>query len=103
MQSLYNKLDSLAAFLEEIRTYHALCLTETWLSEEKLQLVSLCDYTVASSFCRLNYAGGGVCIFLRSDLEYTERKDIMDLSIGYVVEISAIEISDINVLLIVVY
>jgi hypothetical protein len=104
MQSLCNKIPTLEAFLDDdADQYHAICVSKTWLKKEKEILVNVQGYVLASSFHRTNYAGGGVCILLREDLEYEERKDIVDLSNEYVIEISAIELKNLNVIILVIY
>lgn len=104
MQSLFNKSHILEAFIQENpKEYQAICITESWLSKDKLDLLNYSGYNLAASYCRTNYEGGGVCILLQDDLEYVERQDIMDLSVEYVIEVCAVEITRLNILLLAIY
>lgn len=103
MQSLNNKLHILQSLLEDKNNFIALCLTETWLSVEKIPLINCNGYNLASWYCRRNYAGGGTCIFLKKELAFDERNDLVSLSIEYIIEVSAIIVTKLNLLLIVIY
>lgn len=69
IQSMYNKQDTLEAFLHDNPLYKAMCISETWLTEEKLNLIQLNGYKVAAAFCRKNQIGGGVCILLQESID----------------------------------
>lgn len=104
MQSINNKLHLLEAFLDDNNGhYQALGLSETWLSQGKKELININRYILAASYCRPNYEGGGVCILLREDLEFIERKDIMDKSVEYIIEVCAIELPKLKTILITLY
>lgn len=103
IQSIYNKQDILEAFLEQHTTYQALCISETWLSPEKLNMINLTNYKIAASYCRNLRTGGGVCILLKNHIEYIERKEISEMSIEYVLEICAIELVKEDILLLNLY
>lgn len=47
-----------------------LCLSEHWLN--KYDTISLAHYKLATVYCRKNNKLGGVCIFVRDTLEYSE-------------------------------
>ncbi|KAL4718935.1 hypothetical protein ACJJTC_009972 [Scirpophaga incertulas] len=84
MQSLSNKTSTLESFLDSRPSvYQAICISETWLTKGKSELINFTAYNLASSFYRQNCAGGGVCILLHEDLEFNELKEIMDLSQPY--------------------
>lgn len=61
------------------------------------------SFVLASSFCRSNREGGGVCIMLRENIEFKERREIADMSVEYIFETCAVEIPNLNILLIVLY
>lgn len=105
MQSLYNKQDIIKTFLEEPSSskYIALCVTETWLTPAKSNIINFQGYHLAASYNRKNRTGGGVCIIIKDNIEYIERKDIECLTIEYVVEVCAIELVKLDILLITVY
>lgn len=102
MQSLYNKQDILETFVDQ-NPFHAICISESWLSPAKLDLISITGYKIASSYCRVNYAGGSVCILLPENTEFIERKDFEKFSVEYVIELCAVELYNENILLISVY
>lgn len=102
IRSIKNKLHLIEALTEE-HDISALCFTETWITKEKLDLLNLEGYSLASVYCRSNYEGGGVCILLKDKLDYCRCMDIEAFSVEFVVEISAIEVPKLNVLLIVIY
>lgn len=51
LESFNNKQDLMKSFVEEIN-FQAMCVSESWLSPEKLDLIKLTGYKIASSFCR---------------------------------------------------
>lgn len=91
----------LEAYLHDINNkYQALCVTETLkLSKTKADLVCLKGYHLAASFHRDNYKGGGVCIILDDNIEQIEEKNIIDMSIEYIIEICAVELLNFDTLL----
>lgn len=103
IQSINNKLEILESFMEQNETYLAYCITETWLSEEKMSLINLNNYHIVSAYCRKKRCGGGVCIILKDGIEYIERTDIMDMTIEFLVELCAIELYKQNMILITLY
>lgn len=103
MRSIKNKLHLAEAFLEDEKTIEAFCVTETWLTKGKIDLLHFDGYNIVSSFCRLNREGGSVCILLKNDIESVERNDIVDISVEYVVEMCAVDIPKFNLLLITLY
>lgn len=104
MQSLFNKREILEAFIHDNNNkYQALCITETWLSKTKADFVCFEGYNLVASFHRENHRGGGVCIILKDNIEYIEVKNIMNMSIEYIIEMCAVEILNYDILLIVIY
>lgn len=105
MQSLNNKKYLLESLLEspENENFKCVCISESWLNEEKKDLINFSNYHIATSYCRTKHAGGGVCIVAHNNVEYKVKKEIKNMSIEYVVEMCAIDISEFNLLLITVY
>lgn len=103
MRSINNKSHLLEAMLEEKPCIHAVCISETWLNKDKLELLSINNYHIASFFCRETQEGGGVCILIKNSIEYCKREDITLLSVESNIELCAIELSNINLLLINLY
>ncbi|KAL4702769.1 hypothetical protein ACJJTC_002309 [Scirpophaga incertulas] len=79
----------LEAFLEQEPQYIALCISETWLTSEKLDTLNISRFQIASSYSRANRKGGGVCILLREDIEYKEEYAITEMSVEYIIEACA--------------
>lgn len=104
MQSVNNKKHILELFLHKNESdYQAVCITESWLTDEKRDLLHVNGYLIASSYCRKKHVGGGVCILLQDNIQFIERKDIVDITVEYVIEICAVEIPKQNLLLITLY
>lgn len=102
IRSIKNKYHLLEALVEEYNVT-ALCLTETWITYYKKDLLVLRGYNVASAFYRNNHEAGGVCILLKDNIDYKECSEIDSLSIEFIFEICAIEIPIFNLILIVIY
>ena len=69
IQSITNKSDELSINLQmnHIRP-HLICLTEHHLKESEITKFSLDGYKLASSFCRRESLGGGVCILISNNI-----------------------------------
>lgn len=91
------------AATDEDKDIQIICFTETWITTVKRDLLRIEGYDLASCFCRSNREGGGVCIFLRNDIGFKERKDILKMNIEYIFETCAIELPKHNLLLITIY
>lgn len=102
-QSLFNKQEILETFLEQNKLYEIICISETWLSPEKIDLINFTGYKMAASFCRTTRRGGGVCILANEHIEIKEEIELSKLSVEYVIEVCAVEIVKENILLIVMY
>lgn len=103
MQSIFNKQHILEAFVDQHPTYQAICVSESWLSSEKIEMIQITNYKIAASFCRDSKMGGGVCILLQDHIEHIEEKDIANMSIEYVLETCAAVLPKENILLITIY
>lgn len=103
IQSINNKHHLLEALVEEDSSYRAICISESWLSEAKLELTQISGYTIASHFSRTVRVGGGVCILLQHDIEYEEVETITNISIEYNLELCAVKLTRENIILICAY
>lgn len=103
MQSIYNKQHILTSFLDQDTVYHVICISESWLSNNKLELLNIPGYKIAASYCRKLRSGGGVCILLLETMESVELKEISEMSVEYVMEVCAAELPKENYLFVVVY
>lgn len=104
MQSLYNKTHLLEAFLEtEFNKYSIICISETWFTEVKCNLVHFNDYKISTFFCRKSRQGGGVCIINHKSCPFEEINEIKEMSIEYVIEVCAINVVNDNLIILTTY
>ena len=68
-----------------------LCITEHWQCEKSLEVIKINKLSLASAFCRSVHKNGGSAIFLKSDILFKNRNDLVNLSNECNIEISAIE------------
>lgn len=101
--SINNKTHLIEALLEEKPNLRAICISESWLDKDKLELIKINNFHIGSSYCRELQDGGGVCILIDNSIEYKERTDISALSVESNFEICAIDLLNVNKLLINVY
>lgn len=69
-----------------------LCLQEHWKSSTQLQNYVLQNFKLVSCFCRDEGAHGGSAIFLRNDIKFRDRCDIVNLSTVGVCEVASVEL-----------
>lgn len=102
IQSLPNKIDAL---LSETQNYNIdiMCLTEHFLTYEKLNALNFGKYGVPSCYCRTSRVHGGSLIMIRRDIQAKERNDLAALSVEGVIEIAAIEVESIQSIIISIY
>jgi hypothetical protein len=50
---------------------HLICLSEHHLSSQNLSFINIENYVLGSSYAHKSHHGGGVCIYVRSDLNFT--------------------------------
>jgi len=67
---LSNKQEELLHSLTE-HPPQIICLTEHHLHDEELESMFLNQYTVGAKFCRKTHKCGGVCIFIKDNLQFT--------------------------------
>jgi hypothetical protein len=105
MRSIKNKCHLLTSLTSEEASFHILCLSETWITLRKLDLLQVDGYILASSYCRENREGGGVCILVKEGnvIDYTECCEIKNMSIEYNFEVCAIELPKYNLMLVNMY
>lgn len=92
LQSINNKIPLLESFLQ-YHKYEAICLCETWITESQKDHIHVNGYQFAANYSRCQRkGGGGVAILVRDGIEFTNRLDITDLTIEYIIECCAIEL-----------
>ena len=71
VRSITSKIDELSISMQNnCIGPHFICLTEHHLKDTEITKLSLDGYKLASGFCRKEFLGGGVCIFIKKDLAY---------------------------------
>ena len=72
IRGLANKTDELLCSLlnRNIRP-QIICLSEHYMTGNKLSSIKLPNYVLGTSFARSRYLGGGVCIYIKSDIKFT--------------------------------
>ena len=76
IRGINNKTDELIlAFTSELP--HGICLSEHHLKEFEINSITLNQYVLASIYCRKNFKQGGVCIFVRMNIQFTHINNIV--------------------------
>lgn len=73
IQSIKNKLSEFEIFLDELKEpLSVLCISEHWAnSQEKIGL-KIANYNLISCYCREQFVHGGVLVYARNNLEFSE-------------------------------
>ena len=75
VQSLPAKFENVETFLESINcNFTVYAFSETWLSDDVPSYYNLPNYTFLNK-CRKGRRGGGVCMYVNSDVMYKKRYD----------------------------
>ena len=75
-RSIRRNVDDLSMFLSCFKHKFSLIgLTETWLKEDEAPLFQLPDYKFVTK-CRNDRRGGGVGMYVRSDLQFHRKTDL---------------------------
>jgi len=91
-RSLHNCFDNFCNTLHNIKfNIHAIGITETWLTDNTVDLVNIPGYNFISNH-RISKRGGGVGLYLQDLLEYKILKNL-NYSISDVIETLFVEIS----------
>jgi hypothetical protein len=93
IRRLKQKNDELLCMLSSINLNpYVVCFSEHYLTEQNLLIVNFSIYYLASNFSCINHSGGGVCIYIRSDLQ-VNTIDISQFCIEKMFEACAVQIS----------
>ena len=92
IRSVTNKSDELSIHLQSNHIGpHLICLTEHHLKESKIAKFSLAGYKLASSFCRRESLGGGVCILITNKIMF-QSIDLKQFCHEKTIEICAVKL-----------
>ncbi|XP_047990737.1 uncharacterized protein LOC125229839 [Leguminivora glycinivorella] len=107
INGLINKANVLTVHLQDLSSSNkpidVLCVTEHNMSQGDETQLALSNYTLASHFSRGN-RNGGSCILVKNIHKYKSLSDISDsISISNIIECSAIELTEHNIIIICIY
>ena len=70
IRSVKNKVDSINVLLAALNYPEVMFFSETWLRNDYVIDFVLDNYVTAAYYCRSESRGGGVAIFVRSDIKF---------------------------------
>lgn len=83
--------------------FDIISFSEIGKNKDFCEMIRLPGYKIASLFCRKKHTLGGVCIAIKECFDYIVRDDIVKFSKEFIIEFSAIEIPQINTIVIGLY
>jgi exonuclease III len=93
MCSLSTKTTELEVLLSlELMHVTVICLTEHWLSDQKLNCINIKDFKLVSAFCRSSSEHGGSGIYVKNGIETKDISYFAGLSEEKFFEMSLIEL-----------
>jgi len=93
LRGLKHKIDKLAcSFIAKELHLCFICITEHYLMEQKLLLLSHESCHLVSNFSHKNSTGGGVCIYVRCDMIKNTSKKISHICTDKILEACAAQI-----------
>lgn len=103
--SLRNKVGEVEVFLRNKVgvEYDIICFSEHHMHENELNSLVINDYRIVSNYCRKHNKKGGTIILSKPNIISKDRQDIVKDTIEMHCEISAIEITQLNCIIITVY
>jgi hypothetical protein len=97
----HNKFFELNVLLQsELAYVDILCLSEHWLREEYIKLVSIDKYKLASNFSRSKSDHGGSCIYVKHHMQTKEINYLREICNKKDFEMTAVEILDCNLIIV---
>ena len=85
------------------KEFDFICLCEHWLTDPAIVNYVLPNYNLANFFCRSQSVGGGVLIYVKNQFSSRKLPDIDQLSMEKICEVTAIEVENINIVLLCIY
>ena len=102
IQCLRNKCNFFESILLS-NVFNVVLVSEHWLKEDEIDLFQLYSFNLASSFCRTKYIHGGVCIFVRNDIDCTKVECIAEFNNEKHFEICCIKLTNLNCVVVTLY
>nr|CAI5834463.1 unnamed protein product [Callosobruchus analis] len=102
IQGIRDKIDSLNMFLNS-NNVDIICLSEHWIQQKNvLTQMNIYGYRLVSAYCRPTRIHGGVCMFVKKNI-FCKVIDIGSFCLEASAEFCALELSQQNMIIIVVY
>lgn len=101
VQSLNNKSLHVSHFLHE-NNITVFCISEHWLSSDKLKLIQLNNYSLASFFCREVNVHGGVAIYVAKGVKI-KSIELNCFSLEFHCEFCGVELQQLNMAIVAIY
>lgn len=102
VQGLSNKCNIVEDYILDL-DIDIFCLVEHWLCQQELDVNSLKNYKLSSSYCRPNRRHGGCAIFVKDNITHRPINSVNMLSVEMVFEVAASFLVDINTIVVVIY
>jgi exonuclease III len=98
---IINKTEELLlSFTSELP--HIICLSEHHLKDYEINTISLNQYILASQYSRKNFRQGGVCIFIRKNIQFSKINNMVNCK-EKDLELCAIPLHLLNMCIVCVY
>lgn len=104
VQNLSNKVIEIEVLLQSrLKNIDIMCITEHWQNREQIKTININNFKLVSAHCRENYMHGGSCILVKENIQTKECNNFQNLNQDKEFELSAIEVENINVVIICIY
>lgn len=101
IRGIINKADELLlSFTSELP--HIICLSEHHLKEYEISSILLEQYVLANKYCRKNFKQGGVCIYVRENIQFKKINNIVNCK-EKDLEMCGINVDSINMCIVCIY
>ena len=78
IRSLFGKIEEIRFMLQKLN-FDVLCINETWLNASiNNNIISVDGYDLIRHDRMDGRRGGGVCIYIKNVIQYSDRKDLID-------------------------
>lgn len=103
VQGLTNKIDDLSQIVSSLKKVEIIAIAEHWLKLQEINLVSIPNYKLVTSYCRENRIHGGTALFIKDTYKVKELNFINKMSVEMVCEACALEIPELRLIVLTVY
>lgn len=104
IQGLAKKVSLMEVLLNELDVaVEILCITEHWMCEDEIKMLSICNLKLFSHFSRQFKKRGGSCILVNNKFQCERYGQLEDVSVEGIVECSAVKLVGANILILSIY